>query len=142
MTVLRGLLIAALLALPGCRGERVVHQGPIVLVTIDTLRADVVGGLGGVKGLTPNLDALIEEATWAGRAVAASSWTVPSMASIFTGLQPWRHGSWLSFCTPNRWEVEGGEIPWKQPTHCCFLGWFIRCVFLQWYMGYLTRITS
>ncbi len=71
-----------------------VHRGPIVLITFDALRADVVGGLGGVARLTPNLDALIEEAAWAGRAVATSSWTVPSMASIFTGLQPWAHGSW------------------------------------------------
>jgi arylsulfatase A-like enzyme len=64
------------------------------LITFDALRADVVGGLGGVARLTPNLDALIEEAAWAGRAVSTSSWTVPSMASIFTGLQPWAHGSW------------------------------------------------
>src|SRR5205085_186964 len=33
---------------------------------------------------------LAREATWAGRAVSPSSWTVPSMASIFTGFQPWR----------------------------------------------------
>jgi arylsulfatase A-like enzyme len=64
------------------------------LITIDALRADVVGRLGDTERLTPNLDSLIEEATWAGRAVSTSSWTVPAMASIFTGLQPWSHGSW------------------------------------------------
>ena len=90
----RGLTLC-LLALSACAGPPLpVHRGPIVLITIDTLRADVVGGLGGDSRLTPHLDALIEEASWAGRAITTSSWTVPSMASIFTGLQPWRHGSW------------------------------------------------
>lgn len=62
-----------------------------MLVTFDSLRADVVGGLGGRPGLMPNLEALVREADWAGRGIAASSWGVPAMASIFTGLQPWEH---------------------------------------------------
>jgi hypothetical protein len=70
------------------------HQGPIVLITIDALRADVVGALGGPPKLTPNLNRLAAEATWAGRAVSPSSWTVPSMGSLFTGLQPWSTQSW------------------------------------------------
>lgn len=82
--------------LSGCAAEQqpaavVPHRGPIVLITVDALRADVVGGLGGLTGLTPHLDAMAGEATWAGRAVSSSSWTVPAMASIFTGLQPWSH---------------------------------------------------
>ncbi|HXO21058.1 MAG TPA: sulfatase-like hydrolase/transferase, partial [Thermoanaerobaculia bacterium] len=67
------------------------HAGPIVLITLSSLRADVVGGLGGEPGLTPFLDELIRGADWAGRAVAPSSWTVPAMASIWTGLRPWQH---------------------------------------------------
>ncbi len=69
------------------------HDGPIVLITIDSLRADVLGSLGGPHGLTPNLDALAAEADFAGHAISTSSWTVPSMASLFTGMQPWRHGN-------------------------------------------------
>jgi len=73
------------------------HRGPVVLITLDALRADVVGALDGrlVNGhsLTPHFDGLIAAADWAGRAVAPSSWTVPSMASIMTGLQPWQHGA-------------------------------------------------
>lgn len=95
--------IALLLAFLGlsCRGREEAkptappgHQGPIVLITIDALRADVVGALGGPPKLTPNLDRLASEATWAGRAVSPSSWTVPSMGSLFTGLQPWSTQSW------------------------------------------------
>lgn len=70
------------------------HRGPIVLITIDALRADVLGALGGPPKLTPALDSLAREAAWAGRAVSPSSWTVPSMASLFTGLQPWSNQSW------------------------------------------------
>jgi len=64
---------------------------PIVLITFDSLRADVVGNLGGEPGLTPNLDALLRSANWAGRAIAPSSLGVSSMASLFTGLRPWQH---------------------------------------------------
>ncbi|HVS14250.1 MAG TPA: sulfatase [Thermoanaerobaculia bacterium] len=70
------------------------HRGPILWITVDALRADVLGALGGDPGLTPHLDALAAEADWAEPAIAASSWTVPSMASLFTGLQPYRHGNW------------------------------------------------
>ena len=63
------------------------HRGPIVLVTLDALRADLVD-----ERLTPHLAGLLGEADWAGTAIAPSSWTAPSMASLFTGLQPWRHG--------------------------------------------------
>lgn len=82
-------LLASLL-LASC-GAAAPHDGPIVLVTFDSLRADVVGGLGGERGLTPHLDALIRQADWAGRAIAPSSWGAPSMASLFTGLRPWQH---------------------------------------------------
>ena len=66
----------------------------MILITVDTLRADVIGALGGPGGLTPHLDALAAESAWADAAVATSSWTVPSMASIITGRQPWRAGNW------------------------------------------------
>jgi hypothetical protein len=85
-----GLAVLFLLA-ASCRGSAPPHDGPIVLITFDSLRADVVGGLGGERGLTPNLDAVIRQAAWAGRAVAPSSWGVPAMASLFTGLRPWQH---------------------------------------------------
>ncbi len=95
------MLIVAIGLLVGCQPPPVVpHRGPIVLITIDTLRADVVGALAGPATpldqtrLTPNLDRFAAESDWATRAVSTSSWTVPSMASLMTGQQPWRHGNW------------------------------------------------
>jgi hypothetical protein len=93
---LRGSLLFLLvpLLLAACRGggRAAAAEGPpIVLITFDSLRADVVGALGGEPGLTPRLDALIRGSDWAGRAIAPSSEGVPSMASLFTGLRPWQH---------------------------------------------------
>ena len=85
-----GVVAASALAVT-CSEPAPVHRGPIVLITIDALRADLVG-----RGLMPHLDRLAADADWAGTAVSTSSWTVPSMASLFTGQQPWRHGSWHS----------------------------------------------
>jgi hypothetical protein len=69
-----------------------VHDGPIVLVTLGSLRADAAGFLADGE-LTPHLDALAAEADWAGRAVAPSSWVVPSLGTLLTGLSPWQHGA-------------------------------------------------
>lgn len=89
------LVLPALLLAAACREKpaAAVHQGPVVLVTFDSLRADTVSGMGGLPGLTPNLERLAGQAAWAGRAVASSSWEVPAMASLWTGLRPWQHQS-------------------------------------------------
>lgn len=87
---MRALTPLLLVLFVGCGGAA-PHDGPIVLITFDSLRADVVGRLGGEPGLTPHLDALLRQSDWAGRAIAPSSWGVPSMASLFTGLRPWQH---------------------------------------------------
>ncbi len=87
---MRSLAPLLLVLFAGCGGPA-PHDGPIVLITFDSLRADVVGRLGGEPGLTPHLDALLRQSDWAGRAIAPSSWSVPSMASLFTGLRPWQH---------------------------------------------------
>lgn len=92
--VLPGLLILLVFACRHRDQEIPAHHGPIVLITIDALRADEVGAFGGPSGLTPNLDSLARQATWAGRAVSPASWTVPSMAALFSGLQPWRNQTW------------------------------------------------
>jgi len=93
LAVLAGLVtLAGLVALAGCGTAQPPNRGgPVVLITLEALRADVVSGLGGEPGLTPNLAALIRQADWAGRAVAPSSWGVPAMATLFTGLSPWQH---------------------------------------------------
>jgi hypothetical protein len=84
--------VIASLGLAACVPRQPVPGGgPVVLITLEGLRADAVSGLGGQPGQTPNLAALIREADWAGTAIAPSSWGVPAMATLFTGLSPWQH---------------------------------------------------
>jgi arylsulfatase A-like enzyme len=64
----------------------------IVLVTIESTRADHVGAYGYARATTPALDALASQATLFEDASAVTSWTLPSHASIFTGLYPAAHG--------------------------------------------------
>jgi arylsulfatase A-like enzyme/Flp pilus assembly protein TadD len=64
----------------------------VLLVTIDTLRADRVGAFGGPQGLTPVVDGLAARGARFLDATAHSSLTVPSHASILTGRWPAVHG--------------------------------------------------
>jgi len=63
----------------------------LVLLAIDTLRADVLGSYGSQDGLTPALDRLAAESVRLADLQAPSSWTLPSMTSLLTGLQPQTH---------------------------------------------------
>ncbi len=62
----------------------------LVLVTLDTLRADHVGAYGAPLA-TPALDALAEQGVLLEDAFTPTPTTGPAHASLFTGLHPWRH---------------------------------------------------
>ena len=64
----------------------------VLLVTIDTLRADHVGCYGAADAETPTLDALAAQGTRFESALAPTPLTLPSHTSILTGLEPPRHG--------------------------------------------------
>ena len=64
----------------------------LVLVTIDTLRADRLGAYGNAAASTPHLDRLAAEGALAPQATAHVPLTRPSHASILTGLHPAEHG--------------------------------------------------
>jgi arylsulfatase A-like enzyme len=63
-----------------------------LIVTIDTLRADHVGALGGPVA-TPVLDGLAREGALLLQATTPMPSTGPAHASLFSGLHPWRHGA-------------------------------------------------
>ena len=89
---------------PGWSGVRVVERHwrarqpadpstPNVLVLlVDTLRADRLGCYGGVPSPSPTLDALAARGALFEQNVAHAPWTMPSTASILTGLYPPAHG--------------------------------------------------
>ncbi|MBX3025423.1 sulfatase [bacterium] len=74
------------------RRSRAVEPS-LVLISIDTLRADRLGAYGATTRLTPSLDALAARGTVCDTAIATSSWTLPSVASFLTGRYPSRHGA-------------------------------------------------
>jgi len=80
----------ALIAAVGC-GEP--QPMSIVLISLDTTRADHLGVYGDEKATSPKLDRFAERATVYERAYSTSSWTLPTHASIFTGLLPMQHGA-------------------------------------------------
>ena len=65
----------------------------LLLVTFDTTRADRIGCYGNEAIRTPNLDRLAAEGVIFSRAIAPSPVTLPSHASILTGLYPFHHGA-------------------------------------------------
>jgi arylsulfatase A-like enzyme/Tfp pilus assembly protein PilF len=60
----------------------------IILITLDTTRADRMGFLGSQRGLTPNLDALATQSVVFTRAYAQVPLTTPSHAALLTGTYP------------------------------------------------------
>jgi arylsulfatase A-like enzyme len=64
----------------------------IVLITLDTTRADRLGCYGYAGETTPNLDRFAKEAVVHTRAYSTTSWTLPAHASLFTGKFTASHG--------------------------------------------------
>ncbi len=60
----------------------------LLLLTVDTLRADHIGAYGGPEGLTPSLDALIAKSLRFDAAYSTCSYTLPSMSALMTGRHP------------------------------------------------------
>jgi len=81
-------------------GSRESHTPPnIVLITLDTTRADRMGFLGSTRGLTPNLDGLARDSAVFTRAYSQAPLTPTSHATILTGTYPQDHKV-LSFPLP------------------------------------------
>ncbi|MFT5461489.1 MAG: choline-sulfatase [Planctomycetota bacterium] len=76
----------------GAPEEPLAAGKSVLLITLDTTRADILSCLGGPEGLTPNLDALAAEGVLYTAARTVAPLTMPAHASIMTGLYPPRHG--------------------------------------------------
>ena len=79
------------LAASGC-GPAGAGRTNVLLVSIDTLRADHVGAYGAPSARTPTLDALSAAGVSFERAISPTPITLPSHATLLTALDPPRHG--------------------------------------------------
>ncbi|MEX2271246.1 MAG: sulfatase-like hydrolase/transferase [Vicinamibacterales bacterium] len=94
-TVAGVLLVAGLaMAMWQWRGapDASAASGPIVLISIDTLRADRLPVYGSTRTTTPNIDALARDGIVFDNAYAHAPQTLPSHASILSGQLPFEHG--------------------------------------------------
>ena len=66
-------------------------QPDIIFLVLDTQRADRLSCYGYEKATSPNIDAIAAEGTRFTKAIAPAQWTIPSHASMFTGLYPSQH---------------------------------------------------
>ncbi len=98
--VTSGAIALALSLVSGCSGvarrkpfvSDSLHGWNVLLVTIDTLRADHVGAYGNQLGLTPTLDRLAREGLRFTHAYAHVPLTLPSHTTIMTGAYPMTNG--------------------------------------------------
>lgn len=92
----RAAIFVALACVGSCGSDE--PQGPpdsdappnVLLLVVDTLRADHLGAYGATRAF-PGIDRLASEGITVEGLRAASSWTMPSMATLFTGKSPAEH---------------------------------------------------
>lgn len=92
----RGLAFLAagfLLACPSPERDPLRARPDVFLIVIDTQRADRLSIYGYDRDTTPGLEAFARDAVVFRKAVSPGTWTVPSHASLFTGLFPSFHGA-------------------------------------------------
>ena len=98
--------LALALAASGCARSDLPRARNVVLISLDTLRADHLGVYGHHRDTSPHIDALASESFVFERALASSPNTTPSQMSMMTSLYPNRHG----------YTGQGGQLTADQPT--------------------------
>jgi hypothetical protein len=97
----------------------------IVVVVVDTLRADHLGAFGYPRPTSPQLDQIAAAGVWFSRALAPAPWTLPSTRAIVSGQHPWdwtsdtatfmthlREAGWATAAiTRNPWLDERNGVP-------------------------------
>ena len=87
--VAAGLLLATVWSV---HRTMIAADGPIVVISVDTLRADRVGSYGHAPARTPAMDRLAREGVLFERALSHSPQTLPAHTSILGGRLPFQHG--------------------------------------------------
>jgi len=85
--------LAIAIGIVGCGSTKPDTLPGVVLIVVDTARADHFGADGYSRNTTPHLDRLAEEGAWFANAWAQAPWTLPAFASILTGEPPSVHGA-------------------------------------------------
>ncbi len=101
----KGLLAMAAAAVVGCGNSPAPTTAPapdVILVTLDTTRADHLGVYGYPRNISPSIDHFAADSVTFQRAWASGAWTLPTHASMLTGKYASRHGA--------RFDVSGSDV--------------------------------
>ena len=85
--------LLALAAAAACRPAERVARPNVLLISLDTTRADRLGIYGYGRPTSPALDQLARDGAWYEHAYTTATWTLPAHASLFTGKFPKSHGA-------------------------------------------------
>lgn len=86
----------------------------VLIIVVDTLRADHLSSYGYARQTSPEIDRLAKQGVQFENAFAPSSWSLPSHASLLTGLYPFEHG--MQNVEPMPWLGWGNEAMHGLPT--------------------------
>ena len=92
-SALRGVMLSADHPDMNARADARAGAPDVVLIVLDTVRARNVSAYGYERDTTPNFDALAAGGALFLEATSPSNWSLPSHASLFTGLFPTGHGA-------------------------------------------------
>lgn len=107
LATLAGLaLLAVVMTLTAC-GDGRSSDPNVIIIVMDTMRADRLGCYGYHRPTSPSIDAFAASSTFYTHAFATSPWTLPTHGSLFTGKLPFEHGAYTY--KDDRGEV--GEAP-------------------------------
>lgn len=95
----------------------------VFLITVDTLRRDALSCYNASGANTPHIDQLANDAVIYDRAYAPSPWTLPSLASIVTGVSPLVHGAMLKVSRVPRKLSTLGEYMMNAGYYTTIVGW-------------------
>ena len=99
------LYVCLAIALTTCFCDRENSSDPnLIIIGIDTLRADRLGCYGYEKNTSPNIDRLADEGVIFLRNYSQAPWTMPSFASIMTSLYPRTHLSAIRKYEGDEWD--------------------------------------
>jgi len=117
-------------------GRPVPQRPNVLLVLLDTVRADHLGCMGYHRNITPTIDSLAREGTLFTSCQGQSSFTLPAMVTILSGLNVREHGACRRY---DALYGVSGDIPWMPhifKTEGFETGAFFNVIFMSSHFGF------
>ncbi len=83
----------------------------IIMIGSDTLRVDRIGRIRNGQSITPNIDKLIKKSCYFENCYVPIARTAPSLVSLFSGVQPWKHGIRDNFVAQDEFNLTVTPFP-------------------------------